>query len=176
MNDPRPLLAEELRAAAAPCVTSSFQAECVVLVHMLRSARPDIPVLFLDTVHHFAETYAYRDALAERWGLNLITLRAEKNFDGPVAAKHGGVLRRHKVGRSSERWRGMTRGSPVCGANSPEPRDARRGGTLYAANGKPCCKGQPARDVDDARRLGVREGARDSTAAAVRTRLHQHRV
>ena len=43
---------------------------------MLRATRPDIPVLFLDTVHHFAETHAYRDRLADEWGLNLITLRA----------------------------------------------------------------------------------------------------
>ena len=36
-----------------PCVTSSFQAEDVVLVHMLLKAQPDIPVLFLETFHHF---------------------------------------------------------------------------------------------------------------------------
>jgi 3'-phosphoadenosine 5'-phosphosulfate sulfotransferase (PAPS reductase)/FAD synthetase len=41
------------RDRAAPCITSSFQAECVVLVHLVREIRPDVPVLFLDTVHHF---------------------------------------------------------------------------------------------------------------------------
>ena len=40
---------EGLQAAGPECVTSSFQAECVVLVHMLVTRRPKIPVLFLDT-------------------------------------------------------------------------------------------------------------------------------
>jgi len=33
-----------LTGAQAPCITSSFQAECVVLTHMLLQRRPDIPV------------------------------------------------------------------------------------------------------------------------------------
>ena len=59
---------------ALECVTSSFQAECVALVHMLVARRPDIPVLFLDTGYHFPETYQYRDEIAARWKLNLINL------------------------------------------------------------------------------------------------------
>ena len=51
------IIDDALARAEAPCITSSFQAECVVLTHMLLEAAPDIPVLFLDTVHHFAETY-----------------------------------------------------------------------------------------------------------------------
>jgi phosphoadenosine phosphosulfate reductase len=56
------------------CVTSSFQAECVALVHMLIARRPRIPVLFLDTGYHFPQTYAYRDEIAARWNLNLVNL------------------------------------------------------------------------------------------------------
>ncbi len=56
------------------CVTSSFQTECVVLVHMLIRHQPRIPVLFLDTGYHFAETYAYRDRMAAEWNLNLVNL------------------------------------------------------------------------------------------------------
>ena len=63
-TDALELVAAEVERAVDPCVTSSFQAECVVLVHMLRELRPDIPVLFLDTVHHFPQTLAYRDELA----------------------------------------------------------------------------------------------------------------
>ena len=74
--DPREVIASTLAAAQLPCITSSFQAECVVLTHMLRELRPDLPVLFLDTFHHFAQTLAYRDELSARWGLNLINLRA----------------------------------------------------------------------------------------------------
>src|SRR5687767_15492731 len=74
--DPREVIASAIADAQAPCITSSFQAECVVLTHMLREVRPDIPVLFLDTFHHFPQTLAYRDEITERWGLNLINLRA----------------------------------------------------------------------------------------------------
>ena len=72
------VIASALAAATRPCITSSFQAECVVLTHMLLQERPDLPVLFLDTFHHFPQTLAYRDELTERWKLNLINLRAKE--------------------------------------------------------------------------------------------------
>jgi phosphoadenosine phosphosulfate reductase len=72
----RAVIAEALAGATAPCITSSFQAEDMVLTHLVREVKPDIPVLFLDTFHHFAQTLAYRDEMARAWGLNLITLRA----------------------------------------------------------------------------------------------------
>lgn len=98
MIDARAVIDDQLRGAQAPCVTSSFQAECVVLVHMLREVRPDIPVLFLDTVHHFAETLAYRDELAARWNLNLINLRAEAPSPGLWQQSTADCCARHKVG------------------------------------------------------------------------------
>ena len=72
------LIATEIAAGAAPCVTSSFQVECVALVHMLIQQRPDIPVLFLETGYHFAETLAYRDRIAADWSLNLANLSAKQ--------------------------------------------------------------------------------------------------
>jgi phosphoadenosine phosphosulfate reductase len=98
VSDAARLIADELEDAAAPCVTSSFQAECVVLVDMLRKMRPDIPVLFLDTVHHFAETYQYRDELAARWNLNLINLRAAEPRPGLWQQSTHDCCGRHKVG------------------------------------------------------------------------------
>lgn len=56
------------------CVTSSFQAECVALVHMLIARRPRIPVIFLDTGYHFGQTLDYRDRIAAAWNLNLINV------------------------------------------------------------------------------------------------------
>jgi len=91
------LVAEELDRATAPCVTSSFQAECVVLVHMLRQYRPNIPVLFLDTVHHFDETCRYRDEIADAWGLNLVTLRAAEPAPGLWRESTQACCGRHKV-------------------------------------------------------------------------------
>ena len=87
-----------LGSAQTPCITSSFQAECVVLTHMLREVRPDVPVLFLDTFHHFAQTLAYRDELSERWGLNLINLRAKAPSVGLWEAESTeACCKRHKV-------------------------------------------------------------------------------
>ena len=73
----RALLAHELAAAPAAsdaCITCSFQAEDVLLLHLALGLRPNIPVLFLDTGYHFAETYAYRDRIATDWHLHLINL------------------------------------------------------------------------------------------------------
>ena len=91
------LVAEQLQVAGPRCVTSSFQAECVVLMHLLRRLDPQIPVLFLDTVHHFTETMAYRDELTSKWGLNLITLRAAEPSPGLWREDTSACCARHKV-------------------------------------------------------------------------------
>jgi phosphoadenosine phosphosulfate reductase len=93
------VIADAMAAAERPCITSSFQAECVVLTHMLIEKRPDIPVLFLETFHHFPQTLAYRDELTRQWGLNLVNLEAEEprvglwQVEGTQAC-----CARHKVG------------------------------------------------------------------------------
>jgi phosphoadenosine phosphosulfate reductase len=93
------LIAEALAGAGKACITSSFQAECVVLTHMLVQERPDLPVLFLDTFHHFEQTLAYRDDITERWGLNLINLRAPEPRVGLWQAESTeACCARHKVG------------------------------------------------------------------------------
>jgi phosphoadenosine phosphosulfate reductase len=56
------------------CVTSSFQAEDMVVVQMVREVIGNVPVIFLDTGYHFAETYVYRDRLAREWNLNLVNV------------------------------------------------------------------------------------------------------
>ncbi len=55
-------------------VVSSFGAESAVLLHLVASVDPTVPVLFLDTGKHFPETLEYRDLLAARLGLNLVVL------------------------------------------------------------------------------------------------------
>jgi len=73
------LIAAELAKPGLACITSSFQTECVVLVHMLIEQRPDVPVLFLETGYHFPETLAYRDQMAKDWKLNLVNLEAKQS-------------------------------------------------------------------------------------------------
>ncbi len=92
------LIAEALATAKAPCVTSSFQAEDVVLVHLLLGAKPDIPVLFLETFHHFPQTLTYRDEIAARWRLNLINLKAPEPSIGLWQTSTDDCCARHKVG------------------------------------------------------------------------------
>lgn len=71
------IIAELLADPSVPaCVTSSFQAEDMVVVDLARQVRPDIPVLFLETGYHFPETLAYRDSMASEWNLNVINLSA----------------------------------------------------------------------------------------------------
>lgn len=70
----RQLLQDRLTGAADVCVTSSFQAEDVVVLHLVRAILPDVPVLFLETGYHFPETLAYRDRMAAEWGLNLVNV------------------------------------------------------------------------------------------------------
>ena len=55
-------------------MVSSFGAESAALLHLVSRIDPSVPVLFLDTGKHFPETLAYRDELAERFGLNLVNL------------------------------------------------------------------------------------------------------
>jgi phosphoadenosine phosphosulfate reductase len=93
------LIADNLATAKAPGVTSSFQSECVVLVDLIRQVRPDIPVLFLDTFHHFAQTLEYRDKMVERYTLNLINLRAAEPKVGLWEIEStDACCARHKVG------------------------------------------------------------------------------
>ena len=60
------------------CFTCSFQAEDVALLHLLRRRLPRIPVLFLETGYHFAETYEFRDRLTREWDLNLINVTPQQ--------------------------------------------------------------------------------------------------
>jgi phosphoadenosine phosphosulfate reductase len=98
MNETSRIIADNLATAQMPCITSSFQAECVVLVHLVLEIEPRIPVLFLDTVHHFAQTYTYRDELAERWQLNLVNLRAAEPTPGLWQTDTNACCALHKVG------------------------------------------------------------------------------
>jgi phosphoadenosine phosphosulfate reductase len=59
---------------ARVCLTSSFQAEDMAVLHLLRQRIPEVPVLFLDTGYHFSETYEYRDRMAKEWSLHLVNV------------------------------------------------------------------------------------------------------
>jgi phosphoadenosine phosphosulfate reductase len=70
------------------CLTCSWQKQSSVLVHMVSELGIDIPVIELDTGLFFAETYARREKLVERYGLELIrpeviTVAEQHKQEGP---------------------------------------------------------------------------------------------
>jgi phosphoadenosine phosphosulfate reductase len=70
------------------CLTCSWQKQSSVLVHMVSELGLDIPVIELDTGLFFAETYATREKLVVRYGLELIrpeviTIAEQHKQEGP---------------------------------------------------------------------------------------------
>jgi phosphoadenosine phosphosulfate reductase len=92
LNAVRATLAREIADRRDVCLTCSFQAEDVLLTKLALELDAKIPVLFLDTGYHFAETYAYRDRIAREWELNLINLLPEKTV-AEQEAEHGILYR-----------------------------------------------------------------------------------
>jgi len=68
-------------SAAAVCLTCSFQAEDMIVLHLLRKQLPRVPVLFLETGYHFSETYQFRDKTTSEWGLNLVNVVPERTIE-----------------------------------------------------------------------------------------------
>src|SRR4051794_21945485 len=79
------------------CITCSFQAEDMVILHMLRQRLPQIPVLFLDTGYHFRDTYTYRDRMAAAWNLNLVNVMPDRSV--PAQESAFGILHKTDPGR-----------------------------------------------------------------------------
>ncbi len=71
-------LRDRLARSQHVCVTSSFQAEDMVVLHMALQSLPRVPVIFLETGYHFPETIAYRDRIARDWNLNLLVVEPEQ--------------------------------------------------------------------------------------------------
>ncbi len=58
-------------------VSSSFGAQAAVMLHLVTSQKPDIPVVLVDTGYLFPETYQFIDELSERLDLNLKVFRPD---------------------------------------------------------------------------------------------------
>ncbi len=73
-------------------MVSSFGAEAVALLHLVSQADRSVPVLFLDTEMHFAETRAYQREVTERLGLTDVRIlhpdRAEVFAEDPEGDLH----------------------------------------------------------------------------------------
>ncbi|HYT10785.1 MAG TPA: phosphoadenylyl-sulfate reductase [Mycobacteriales bacterium] len=71
---------------AGLCVSSSMTD--AVLAHLASRAQPGVPVLFLDTGYHFAETIGTRDAVAATLPVTVHTVRPERTV-AEQDAEHG---------------------------------------------------------------------------------------
>lgn len=73
-------------------IATSFQSSGLVLLHMLREVKPDIPVLFLDTGFHFEETLAFKERITEMWDLKIVEVRGKHGSVAGQEAEHGPEL------------------------------------------------------------------------------------
>lgn len=72
-------------------IVSSFGAESAILLHLIASIDPTVPVLFLDTGKHFPETITYKEELRQQLGLK--DLRDLKPDADLLQQKDGNGLR-----------------------------------------------------------------------------------
>jgi phosphoadenosine phosphosulfate reductase len=69
-------------------LSSSFGAQAAVSLHMATQAKPDIPVILIDTGYLFPETYRFIDEMTERLSLNLKVYRPQVGIAW-MEARHG---------------------------------------------------------------------------------------
>ncbi len=62
-------------------MTSSFGAESMCAIHMMISAMPDIPILFVNTGYLFPQTLAFMEQMRRRYSLNVLEYHT---FNDPV--------------------------------------------------------------------------------------------
>ena len=98
---------------ASVCLTSSFQAEDMAVLHILRKRIPDVPVLFLDTGYHFQQTYEYRDRMAKEWSVHLVNVLPKQTV--PEQESAFGILNQTDPTRCCQ----LRKVEPLLGALDP---------------------------------------------------------
>ncbi|HHH53782.1 MAG TPA: phosphoadenylyl-sulfate reductase [Bacteroidetes bacterium] len=61
-------------------MTSSFQTQSVPLLFLVSKVIPKVPIIFLDTGFHFAETLAFRDELIQKLGINVVNIKRDDSL------------------------------------------------------------------------------------------------
>jgi phosphoadenosine phosphosulfate reductase len=88
-------------------LVSAFGPGSAVLIHLLADIAPDLPVIFVDTLHHFDETLQHVERVRARYGLNLQVYRPLLGRAG-IEAQHGPRLWE----RDLERYQQLTKVEP----------------------------------------------------------------
>lgn len=171
------LLAENAAAAqrGSVCITCSFQAEDMIVLALLRQRLPSIPVLFLDTGYHFAETYAYRDRMAAQWKLNVRNLAAKKSVAQQEA--EFGILNRTDPGRcchlrkveplfeALEKFRRVVHGTAARAITDAQEFESGRASRVAERQG--VAESQSTRGVDLGASLGGHRASQNRLPAAL---------
>ena len=136
----------------------------MIVLDLLRKRLPDIPVLFLDTGYHFAETYAYRDRMARDMEFECAESRGEAircrsgscSSAFSIAPIPADAAICAKSSRSSARLRNIdvwfTGPAPRAIAHAQESESCRAPRT---ADRQSAAESQPARRVDLGPSLGI---------------------
>ncbi|MEO1052867.1 MAG: phosphoadenylyl-sulfate reductase [Bacteroidota bacterium] len=86
-------------------ITSSFGTTSAVLLCLLSKVKPEHPVYFINTKYLFEETIAYKNKLADLYGLNVIEVYPDKN--------------EHLITRHNKTW--LTSPDLCCSINKVSP-------------------------------------------------------
>ncbi|MAE65923.1 MAG: phosphoadenosine phosphosulfate reductase [Phycisphaeraceae bacterium] len=68
-------------------MSTSFGSQSAVMLHLITSIAPDLPVIWIDTGFNFPETYRFADELTKRFKLNLKIYQAEESPARMVALR-----------------------------------------------------------------------------------------
>ena len=97
----RQLIRHHLSTAERPVTSSKFGPESAVLLHLLVTEMPGIPVIWVDTGHNTRATLRFVDALTQRLDLNLKTYRPlDERYEAVPALddpRHAEFTRRVKL-------------------------------------------------------------------------------
>lgn len=109
-SDPRAILRWAAGAMAPErlVLSTSFGVGGIVLIHMLEEEDLRLPVIFVDTLHHFPETLMVAERVRARYGLDLRIVRPARNLEA-FHARHGPRLWEHDV----ERFHKVTKVEPM---------------------------------------------------------------
>lgn len=84
------ILKEAFAKHKNPCLGFSGGTDSLVVMHLAMQMKPDIPVIFVDTIRDFQENYQFVEETREKFGIqNFIMVRADKDRCDEFAAKLG---------------------------------------------------------------------------------------
>ncbi|UTD54214.1 phosphoadenosine phosphosulfate reductase domain-containing protein [Halomonas sp. MS1] len=72
-NNPQELIKWALSQGERPICTTNFRPFEAVILHMVTQARPDIPIVWMDSGYNTEATIQFADALIQRLNLNMVS-------------------------------------------------------------------------------------------------------